>query len=656
MPKKFHRVSIDRIIPDVDGGRFAAKRLVDQPVKISADIICDGHDELACNLHVRLSSAEEWTVIRMTLDGNDCWSAEFTPGRIGAWEYTVSGQVDRFATWLRDLLLRDQAGEDLTNEFAEGRRMVEEVALRSPDTIAAELRSLGQEIRGRAGVPAAQQQRLTSLMRAHSGNGATTWLDSTRRLWVDRERAAWSSWYEAFPRSWGEPGRHGTLNDLASHLGYIASMGFNVLYLPPIHPIGTSFRKGKNNALTATADDVGSPWAIGSGDGGHTAIHPDLGTLADFDRLRLEAARQGLELALDLALQCSPDHPWVKAHPEWFHQRLDGTIRCAENPPKKYQDIYPLNFDSESWQKLWEEIYDILRFWIVRGVRIFRVDNPHTKPFDFWEWLLSKIHSQYPDVIFLAEAFTRPKTMYRLAKLGFSQSYTYFTWRNGRKELASYLEEVSSPPISEFFRPNFFTNTPDILHASLQEGGRPMFMTRLALASLSVGNWGIYGPAMELQDANSLEAGSEEYLDSEKYEIKRWQRDRSDNLAHYITRLNQIREREPAMRQVCPPLIQPTDNDLLLAWCRYHASSGNRILVVVNLQPVSRRRGQVLLNSHELGLEDGEVVDVHDLLDGNAVRVEGTTVEVSCTPSRPVVVLKLIKGAKQLTFPEESYG
>jgi starch synthase (maltosyl-transferring) len=652
IPDFYRRVAIDRIIPDVDGGRFAAKRLVDQPVVISADIVCDGHDELACFLHVRPLGSAEWTSLRMTCAGNDRWSANFTPGRVGAWEYTVSGQVDNFATWLRDLALRDEAGDDLTAEFAEGRELIQQRAAQTSAPLAAELQQLARKIKGKREVAAAQDTRLASLMQPHPTAGQATWLERPRRLWVDRERAAWGAWYEAFPRSWGSPERHGSLTDLASQLGYIAGMGFNVLYLPPIHPIGKSFRKGKNNSLKASPDDVGSPWGVGSAEGGHTAIHPELGTLADFETLRQEAARNGLEIALDLALQCSPDHPWVTEHPEWFRQRVDGSIRYAENPPKKYQDIYPLNFETASWQSLWEEIHQLLLFWIGRGVRIFRVDNPHTKPFDFWEWLIDRIHATHPDVIFLAEAFTRPKTMYRLAKIGFSQSYTYFTWRTEKKELGRYLEEVASPPTSDFFRPNFFTNTPDILHASLQEGGRPMFMVRLALAALSAGNWGIYGPAMELQAATPLRPGSEEYLDSEKYELKNWDRDHPDNLAPFITRLNEIRESEPALRRLDAPLVQRTNDEHLLAWCRYDPASGSRVLVVVNLKPGERRRGVVTLDKGELELTAEDAIEARHLVEGNAVRVDHTTVEITCTPSRPVVVLRLVRAAIQLTFSE----
>ncbi len=657
VPQQFRqRVAIDRIIPDVDGGRFAAKRVVNQPVLIAADIVCDGHDELECRLHVRRAGHEVWTSLPMSCEGNDRWQASFTPGLVGPWEYTVSGRVDHFASWRRDLGLRAEAGEDLTGELAEGRLLIEAAADRAPEADAAELAAFAKALTPTSWPQTVHNGRLLALMSRHADRSLETWLTTPRPLWVDRERAAFGSWYEAFPRSWGPEGQHGTLADLADRLEYVAGMGFDVLYLTPIHPIGQSFRKGRNNALTATADDVGSPWGIGSEVGGHTAIHPDLGTFADFEYLRQQAARHGMELALDLALQCSPDHPWVTEHSEWFRHRADGSIRYAENPPKKYQDIYPLDFETAQWRSLWQAVLDILRFWIGRGVRIFRVDNPHTKPFAFWEWLIGEVHATHPDVLFLSEAFTRPKTMHRLAKLGFTQSYTYFTWRTEKQELGDYLTEVSTPPVSDFFRPNFFTNTPDILHATLQQGGRPMFMVRLTLAALSVGNWGIYGPAMELLEATPREPGSEEYLDSEKYEIRYWNLDRPDSLAPFITTLNRIRQSEPALARVQPPLVQPTDNDQLLAWCRYDAESGNRVLVVVNLQPQQRSTGSVSLRWESLGLDGDMPLQAIPLLDGSTARVTSSGIDIRCTPSRPVAVLRLLKAPTQMTLPEATDG
>ena len=657
VPQQFRqRVAIDRIFPDVDGGRFAAKRVVNQPVTIAADIVCDGHDELECRLHVRRAGHEVWTSLPMTCEGNDRWQASFTPGLIGPWEYTVSGRVDHFASWRRDLALRAQAGDDLAGELAEGRLLIDAVATRAPAADAAELAAFAAALSPKDWQQTVHNDRLLTLMSRHADRSLETWLATPRPLWVDRERAAFASWYEAFPRSWGPEGQHGTLADLADRLEYVAGMGFDVLYLTPIHPIGQSFRKGRNNALTATADDVGSPWGIGSEVGGHTAIHPDLGTFADFEYLRQQAARHGMELALDLALQCSPDHPWVTEHPEWFRHRADGSIRYAENPPKKYQDIYPLDFETAAWQSLWNAVRDVVQFWIDRGVRIFRVDNPHTKPFAFWEWLIGEVHATHPDVLFLAEAFTRPKTMYRLAKLGFTQSYTYFTWRTEKRELSDYLTEVSTPPVSDFFRPNFFTNTPDILHATLQEGGRPMFMARLTLAALSVGNWGIYGPAMELLEATPREPGSEEYLDSEKYEIRQWNLHQPDSLAPFITALNTIRRTEPALTRVRPPLVQPTDNDQLLAWCRFDAESGNRVVVVVNLQPQQRCRGSVFVNREQLGIDADMPLQAIPLVDGSTASVTSDSLDITCTPARPVAVLRLVKAPTQLTLPEATDG
>lgn len=657
LPETFRRrVAIDRILPDVDGGRYAAKRVVDRPVTIAADIVCDGHDELECRLHVRPAGSDYWTSLPLSCEGNDRWQGSFTPGRIGPWEYTISGRVDHFASWRRDLALRAEAGEDLAGELAEGRLLIEAAAARAAPGDAAALTAFAADLTAETWQQTVTDDRLLALLSRHADRSQETWLERPLPLWVDRARAAFSSWYEVFPRSWGPAGRHGTLTDLADRLGHIAGMGFDVLYLTPIHPIGQSFRKGKNNALTAGPDDVGSPWGIGSAAGGHTAIHPDLGTLADFEQLRQQAARQGMELALDLALQCSPDHPWVSEHPEWFRHRADGSIRYAENPPKKYQDIYPLDFETDAWQSLWQAVLDIVQFWIDRGVRIFRVDNPHTKPFAFWEWLIGQVHASHPDVLFLAEAFTRPKTMYRLAKLGFTQSYTYFTWRTEKQELGDYLTEVSAPPVSDFFRPNFFTNTPDILHATLQEGGRPMFMVRLALAALSVGNWGVYGPAMELLEATPREPGSEEYRNSEKYEIRQWDLASPASLAPFIARLNELRRTEPALAQVRPPLVQPTDNDQLLAWCRSDAETDSRLLVVVNLKPQQRCRGSVSLDLAAVGLAAAEQLEVIPLMDGGPVRVSGNTIEVSCTPTRPVALLRLEKAATQLILPETADG
>jgi len=432
------------------------------------------------------------------------------------------------------------------------------------------------------------------------------------------------------------------LADLAERLDHVARMGFDVLYLTPIHPIGRAHRKGPNNTVTAAPDDVGSPWAIGAAEGGHTAIHPALGDHTDFARLRHRAAGLGLELALDLAIQCAPDHPWVSAHPEWFRHRPDGTIRYAENPPKKYQDIVPFDFACPAWEALWQALLEVVLFWVEEGVKIFRVDNPHTKPFAFWQWLIAAVRRDHPDVLFLAEAFTRPKTMFRLAKLGFTQSYTYFTWRTGKEETADYLTEVTTPPLADFFRPAFWPNTPDILHATLQEGGRPMFEVRLALAALSVGTWGIYGPAMELLEATPQRPGSEEYLDSEKYQLRHRDLDAPGSLAPFIARLNQIRRDEPALVLNRPPLVQRIDDDHLLAWVRHDPASGTMILVIVNLEPNDSRAGLLHLDRASLGLDRAAAIQVHDLLEPADERWPvGFIPRIVCTPTQPLHVLRL---------------
>ena len=653
------RVVIDQVSPEVDGGRFAVKRVECDDVVVEADILCDGHDELECRLQVRHGDTGQWTIIPLECQGNDRWRASFNVDQIGLWHFSVAARIDPFSTWLRDLARREEAGEPLHVELIAGSQIVAAAAHAAPPAVAREIETLAMQMRSDAWADVARSDRLRELMSLYSDRRDETKLETPRSVWVDRQRARWSAWYEVFPRSWGEPGTHGTLATLADRLDSVSGMGFDVLYLAPIHPIGTSFRKGRNNAAQAQPDDVGSPWAIGGRSGGHTAIHPSLGNFQDFERLRCRAESLGLELALDLAVQCSPDHPWVKEHPEWFRQRSDGSIQYAENPPKKYQDIVPFDFQCDHWRQLWNALGDVVRFWVEKGVRIFRVDNPHTKPFTFWEWLITDIHSTHPDVLFLAEAFTRPKTMYRLAKLGFTQSYTYFTWRTQKQELADYINEVTTPPIAEFFRPNFWPNTPDILHATLHTGGRSMFQVRLALASLSTGNWGIYGPAMELLEATPREPGSEEYLDSEKYEVKRWDMAAPESLAPFIARLNQIRRSEPACYLDRPPVFQHIDNEHLLAWSRFDSASGNRVIVVVNLEPNTSHSGTLMLDSALLDLNGTAVVCAYDLLrDGppthasadptvdNANAIQQAwqldSIPIHCTPERPVLVFRLV--------------
>ncbi len=474
------------------------------------------------------------------------------------------------------------------------------------------------------------------------GAAATRWPDRRlatrydRELSVraDRPRASFSTWYEMFPRSAADtPGRHGTFADCEKRLAYIAEMGFDVLYLPPIHPIGQSFRKGPNNSLAAGPGDLGSPWAIGAREGGHTEIHPDLGTLKDFDRLVAAAQKRGIELALDLAYQCSPDHPWVAVHPQWFRHRPDGSIQYAENPPKKYQDIFPIDFESDDWAALWEELKQVVLFWAARGVRIFRVDNPHTKAFAFWEWMIAEVQAVYPDTIFLAEAFTRPRVMYRLAKLGFSQSYTYFAWRNTRQELVDYFTELTQTEVREYFRPNLWPNTPDILTEYLQIGGRVAFQVRAILAATLGASYGIYGPAFELGEHLPRSPGSEEYLNSEKYQIRHWDLAAADSLRPLLTRLNRARRENPALQRLEGLCFHPIDNPMLICYSKSNEDRSNVVLVVVNLDLHHRQAGWVHLELAALGLTAGHAFQVHDELGGSRYLWKGSANYVELDPA-----------------------
>ena len=563
------RVVIEHIHPEIDGGRFPIKRAVGERVEVVAEIFADGHDVLAAVLrHRHTSSSEEWleTAMAVELEGSDEWTATFDVDRPGWYEYQIVGWVDRFLTWRRDLEKKEAAGQDTSLDLLEG-----------------------------ATLPADDRSRAT--------------VSPVRRVWVDRPLGAHGAWYEMFPRSAGpDPTRSGTFAEAAAELPRIADLGFDVLYLPPIHPIGTSFRKGRNNAVRAQPGDPGSPWAIGSSAGGHTAVDPGLGTVDDFDRFRREAERLGLEVALDLAWQASPDHPWVEEHPEWFRRRADGSIKYAENPPKKYQDIFPLDFGTEDRTGLWLALLDATRFWIDRGVRVFRVDNPHTKPLAFWEWFIDQIHQRNPDVVFLAEAFTRPAVMRYLAKAGFTQSYTYFTWRNSKQELVEYFTRLTATDMVEYFRPNLFANTPDILHAYLQEGGRPAFEARLLLAATLGASYGIYS-GFELCEDRAVAPGSEEYADSEKYQYRKRDWNAPSGIAPLIQRINAIRRAHPALQTDRTLSFHATDNDHIIAYSKTSADGDDRIFTIVNLDPRQMQHGFV-----DVPVDDDAFV-VRDLLD-----------------------------------------
>jgi starch synthase (maltosyl-transferring) len=624
------RVIIEEITPQVDCGRYPAKRILGDAVTVTAAVFGDGHDHVSGHLLYRPASEKDWRHTPLTPLTNDLWSATFTVDQLGDWSYTIEAWIDHFETWCADLRKRlaaqpnpDKPGpstesQDIPLALRTGALLLEQAAQRANDSdgkllaqTAANLSQLAESNAARYEYPLGEE--IVTLAAQYPDLTLATRYPQELHMWVDRERVRYSSWYELFPRSASpDPTLHGTFADVKLLLPSIAEMGFDVLYMPPIHPIGTAFRKGPNNSVTSAPDDPGSPWAIGSKEGGHKSIHAQLGTLSDFKGLVSAAHDRGMEIALDIAFQCSPDHPWVDEHPAWFLHRPDGSIQYAENPPKKYQDIYPLNFESAEWRGLWDALRDVFTYWIRHDVRIFRVDNPHTKALPFWEWCIAEIHKKYPDVIFLAEAFTRPHVMYSLAKSGFSQSYTYFTWRNTKDELQQYFEEITKPPVTDFFHPNLWPNTPDILHAALQTGGRPAFMHRLILAATLGANYGIYGPAFELCENVPAKPGSEEYLNSEKYEIRRWDRSSVQSLAPLITLINKIRRENPALQSDGSLHFHPVDNLNIL--CYSKSDGDNRILVAINLDPTQEQAGWIDLDLKQLAVPHNENFEMEDLL------------------------------------------
>jgi starch synthase (maltosyl-transferring) len=622
-PRPTAPVVIECVRPELDCGRYPVKRVVGDTIDVHADILKDGHDLLAARIRYSGPVDAEWRTAPMHYDQNaDQWAGGFKVDRAGRWTYTVDAWTDRFGTWRSELQKKIGAGQDVSSELLEGAELIDTAARRARFGEARnQLRAAAIEIRD-AYVPAADRIAIALDPALHTlldDNYSPPDLTSYSReleLWVDRERAAFAAWYELFPRSQtSDPARHGTFLSTALALPRIASLGFDVVYLPPIHPVGISARKGPNNSLAAGPNDPGSPWAIGNEVGGHTSVEPKLGTIQDFDTLVATAAELGLEIALDYALQCSPDHPWLKAHPEWFFVRPDGTIKYAENPPKKYQDIYPLNFWCDDRDGLWNACRDILSFWIEHGVRTFRVDNPHTKPFAFWEWMLNEIHGRHPDVVFLAEAFTRPKTMKLLAKLGFTQSYTYFTWKNTASELRAWWAEMHSPAALEYMRGNLFTNTPDILHEYLQHGGRPAFRVRLLLAATMSPLYGIYS-GFELSENTPVRPGSEEYLDSEKYQIRVRDWAAPGNLDGEITLLNAIRRDNVALQRMDNLTFRASENDQVLFFTKTAPGWRNDLLVIVNLDPSRPQETVVTVPIAELGLDPDLPYVVEDLLTG----------------------------------------
>ncbi len=619
MLKEPRRVVIEGVEPEIDGGRFPIKRVIGDKVAVKADVFADGHEEITAFLLHRFEQNENWSRVPMEPLGNDRWGAAFEVHRFGFHYYTITAWVDHFRTWQRNLAKKYEFGQDIGAELLLGLDLIRTALIRAPSSVAERLRFFAESLdREKSDSEQAysitQSTELAALVDACSLPRRETCFEKELKVWVDRKQAEFSAWYEFFPRSCGSDSKvHGTFADCVALLSDIAHMGFNVVYLPPIHPVGRTNRKGKNNVPQGTADDPGSPWAIGSSLGGHTSVNPQLGTLDDFMEFVRKANELGLEVALDLAFQCSLDHPYVREHPEWFRWRPDGSIQFAENPPKKYEDVVPLHFDTENWQELWDELKRVVLFWVEKGVRIFRVDNPHTKPFSFWEWLIAEVKTSYPDVLFLSEAFTRPKVMYRLAKLGFTQSYTYFTWRNTRHELTEYVTELTATSAKEVFRPNFWPNTPDILPEFLQYGGRPAFIIRLVLAATLSSNYGIYGPAFELCVSEAI-SGKEEYMDSEKYQITHWDREQPGNLRDLIRRMNRIRKVNPALHKTSNVRFYDVENEYLLFYGKITEDASNILLMVVNLDPFRTQAGVIHVPLAELGITERQPYLVHDLL------------------------------------------
>ena len=658
MPRDYRRVVIEGVRPTVDCGRLPAKATLGLPLEVSAVVIADGPDLLLAWVRHGRPAARPvagqptmgWRELPLVLSKDDRYRASLVPPKIGPHSFEIVAVPDDYGTWLRDLGRRVAAGQELGNEFEEAARMAERRAARAGvgDGDRRSLTALAAALRARrkpeALATVAGRSTTLALMRRTVDRAAAT-VAGPFPLWVDRELAGFSAWYEFFPRSEGDPGRHGTFRSAAARLPAIAEMGFDVVYLPPIHPIGAGFRKGPNNSLEAGTDDPGSPWAIGAAGGGHTAVHPDLGTLEDFDAFVTSAHAAGLEVALDYALQTSPDHPWVTEHPQWFRHRPDGSIRYAENPPKRYQDIYPINFDTEDAAALWDALRDVLMFWVDHGVRVFRVDNPHTKPIAFWEWLIATVHRHHPEVIFLAEAFTRPAVMMRLAKVGFSQSYTYFTWRNTKEELVAYLTELSAPDTVACFRPNFWVNTPDILHETLQHGGPAAFRLRLVLAAMTAPSWGMYS-GYELYEHLAVTPGSEEYLDSEKYQLRRRDWNSATSLAPMVRRVNDIRRRHREAVALLGTLrIHHIDSDQMLCVSRISDDGADVLLVIVNLDPHQAHEATTWLDLDALGIAPDTAYAAHDELTDTTYWWHGAANYIRLDPAvQPAHILHLRAG------------
>ncbi|MBX2969238.1 MAG: alpha-1,4-glucan--maltose-1-phosphate maltosyltransferase [Cyclobacteriaceae bacterium] len=607
------RVLIENVQPEVDGGRYPAKRTVGERVDVTADIFADGHDHVRADVLYKKANDKNWNRVAMSHQGNDSWKASFYTTEKTNYVFTVEAWIDQLETWYDGIKKKALAMLDVKLELQEGALLLEQVTEGKEKEIVNVAKAFRDEKKYHENVVTIQSPDFSEWVHQYPLRQYVTRYTRELHVRVETKRALYSTWYELFPRSAAQDGRHGTFQDVIKLLPRISAMGFDVLYLPPIHPIGKLNRKGKNNNVRSGAGEPGSPWAIGSDEGGHKAVHSELGSLDDYKKLIAEAKKSGIDIALDLAFQCAPDHPYVKQHPEWFKQRPDGSIQYAENPPKKYQDIYPFNFETTAWRELWEELMSVILFWVEQGVTIFRVDNPHTKPIPFWEWAIGEVHKQYPDVIFLSEAFTRPKIMASLAKSGFTQSYTYFTWRVNKHELIEYMNELVFGPSRNYFRPNFWPNTPDILPYHLQHQGENIFIIRLALAATLSSSYGIYGPPYEFYENNPI-PGKEEYMDSEKFEIKQYDWKRVNRMTDIIALINKARKQHPALQSTWNIHFCTIEDSSLLAYLKYTDDRKDLILVIVNLDQHNTHHGYIQLPLQLLNMGGHINVKLHDLM------------------------------------------
>ncbi len=606
------RVIIENVQPQVEDGHYPAKFTIGESVKVSADIFGDGHDHIRAQVLYKRESNESWTIRELKHQFNDTWSATFPVTEKGFYFFTIRAWVDHFETWYDGMKKKTAAALDVRVELMEGAAFLKKIG--KGDPYFQSLSAILSDTENYAGaIEKVLSHSFEKLVHEHPLIEHETSFEKELKIFVECKKANFSAWYELFPRSASLQGKHGTFTDVIKLLPRIASMGFDILYLPPIHPIGKVHRKGKNNNVRAAIDEPGSPWAIGNVEGGHKSIHAELGTLKDFKLLIGEAKKLGIDIAMDIAFQCAPDHPYVKENPQWFKQRPDGTIQYAENPPKKYQDIYPFNFETEDWQNLWKELESVFEYWIDQGITIFRVDNPHTKPIIFWQWVISEINKKHEDIIFLSEAFTRPKIMASLGKVGFTQSYTYFTWRVSKEEITTYMEELIHNPSRTFFRPNFWPNTPDILPFHLQHQGENIFIIRLAMAATLSSLYGMYGPAFEFYD-NVPVPGREEYMNSEKYEIKKHDWKKTNRMTDIITIINGARKSHPALQSTWNLYFCAIQDINLLAYLKITEDLSDIILVIVNLDPNQRHSGFVQLPKGILRLGDHINVKLHDLM------------------------------------------